>query len=545
MTQLNTFEHVVVLMLENRSFDNLLGYLYKDGVPTGKSYEGLQNGDYPNPVPKRAKDYETVKEIRPQRAKDLSQPFPDPGEFYQHANTQLYNTIDPVSNVGIDGMDMTSPYNLPNPVPSTASMNGFVNDYLNTLQAYGSEKKYPQYKKPTKEQYGAIMQCYYPDQVPHLSTLAKEFAVFDHWHCSVPSQTWCNRAFWHMGTSGGFVINPVGEKGESKDPLKNEKLKKWYDRVGYGRNATKHDPNNPNLFTRLNDKNITANVYADSKFCFKIFGYDYCLSLTKLMIGGLYSTGFTNYKMGKFYSHIKDKKLPKYSFIEPNFFNKHNDMHPSAVNKEPVESVKLGDELIRKVYNALFIDSDHYKDNTLLIITTDEHGGCFDHVSPPSATPPDDYSCKEGFKFDRLGIRVPMVMVSAYIQKNTIINDVHDHTSFIKTMSKKWGLEGLHNRDKNAKSFESVFSNKKRSDFPKLGDSIVDLDEVPDHSDHELNGLQASILGAAEYLAQQHPKADKIPPRDEDINTIGEAERRLEVLAEFLNLTDVTHSETN
>ena len=79
--------------------------------------------------------------------------------------------------------------------------------------------------------------------------------------------------------------------------------------------------------------------------------------------------------------------------------------------------------------------------NTLLIITFDEHGGCYDHVAPPvDAVPPclDGKKPWMGFNYDRLGIRVPMIMVSANIAKNTVVNDRMDHTSFMKTMQEKW-----------------------------------------------------------------------------------------------------------
>jgi phospholipase C len=509
---LNSFDHVVVLMMENRSFDNLLGYLYQDGVPAGKKYEGLNTGNYPNPVPKRAVDHESVKEVKPQRAQDCHQPFPDPGEFYQHVNIQLFNHIDP-DNIGVEGMKMHPPYNLPSPIPSPAPMNGFVNDYINTLQAYGGE-----YKIPDASLYSKIMQCFQPDQVPALATLAQHFAVFDHWHCSVPSQTWCNRAFWHIGTSGGFVINPVGEKGQThKQEMVNYSI--WKAKVGY----------RPNLFTRLYNQGLQSNVYSDN-----------IVSLNKIILGVIDPSSFSTYGMGEFHKHIRLRELPDYSFIEPKFLGQHNDMHPSSVENGPttIGTVKLGDELIAEVYNTIF-SNPYYRDNTLLIVTTDEHGGCFDHVSPPAAVPPDnDQDGQKGFKFDRLGVRVPTIMISSYIQKNTIINDTHDHTSFIKTLSDKWGFEHLTERDRNATSFSAVFSDKKRNEWPVLPSSLQDKsmesEDVVNDKDHPLSGLQLSMLSGAESLASINNEAEEIPVAKDEINTIGQAEERLKILQVFL-----------
>lgn len=504
---LDSFDHVVVLMLENRSFDNLLGYLYQDGVPEGKTFEGLQNGNYENPIPDRVKDYDSSfvsgTTISPQPTEDYHQPFPDPGEVYQHVNTQLYNTVD-AANVNKDAADMVTPFNLPTKDVNDPPMNGFVNDYINTLQALeGKEGK--QYNNPTKDMYSVIMQCFKPESVNVLSTLAKEFAVFDHWFCSVPSQTWCNRAFWHAGTSGGKVINPIGEESGA---ISN--MRKWIKDVW----------SKKNLFDLMKDKDVSYNVYAEQA------------SLTQLINGSrnlvvnTFNPDFdptipngefpvkpkSFVKVGDlkpFVEDINNGELAQYSFIEPKFLLEHNDQHPSSVDSSlfgqtRAGTVLLGEKLIWDVYTT--IKNSKYRDNTLLIITYDEHGGCFDHVPPPAAVPPEaDTVGQKGFKFDRLGVRVPMVMVSSQIQKNTIVNDVFDHTSFIKTMCEKWGMEGLTDRDKNANSFAKVFSGEKRTDFPDIPEPVIPKGDKVDYTQDPLNDLQKSIIKGAHYVASQHP----------------------------------------
>ncbi|MGH1387033.1 alkaline phosphatase family protein [Kordia sp.] len=528
---LDTFDHVVVLMLENRSFDNLLGYLYKDGVPEGKKFEGLQTGNYENPVPERAIDYKSGAKIAPMPTDDYHQPFPDPGEVYQHVNTQLYNTVD-AENIDVDASKMVAPFNLPNSGVDNPPMNGFVNDYINTLQALDGTKgegDWEKYIKPTKTEYENIMKCFSPESVNVLSTLAKEFAVFDHWFCSVPSQTWCNRAFWHAATSAGYVINPIGEDDEE-----SSKTKAFIDFITWAAKMW----NKKDFFGLLHEKGLKATVYAEQ------------VPLTSLINGGptlryipnpnfnpgapdfdptqvpvlpdptdktnltykcgLIGEGLNLGSLKPFLDDVTNNELAPYSFIEPKFIFEHNDQHPSSVNMsndlnvfgETREgTVKLGEKLIWDVYTAIK-NSDTYRDNTLLIITYDEHGGCFDHVPPPKATPPEAGMVGEkGFKFDRLGVRVPMVMVSSYIQKNTIVNDVFDHTSFIKTMCKKWGMEGLTDRDKNANSFESVFSDTKRESFPDIPEPILKKTNV-DYSKDPLNDLQKTIVKGAYHAAK-------------------------------------------
>jgi phospholipase C len=132
----------------------------------------------------------------------------------------------------------------------------------------------------------------------------------------------------------------------------------------------------------------------------------------------------------------------------------------------------LGDHLIWQVYQAIQ-SSKHrdaskrlLQDRTLLIITFDEHGGCFDHVAPPKAKAPGNLpkETQYGFEFERLGVRVPMVMISSHIAPGTIVNDTMHHCSFLKTMQKKWGLGSLGARHDDAPCFaDAVFSDTPRA----------------------------------------------------------------------------------
>ena len=488
-------------MLENRSFDNLLGYLYEDGVPADKKFKGLQNKSISNPVPKRSVDYQEGKVVQVTKTENYHHPFPDPGEEYQHVNSQIYNHVDP-DNIGVAAHDMKPPYNIPQPAPKPPPMNGFVNDYINKLQALDG-------KEPTEEDYEQIMECFDPKSIPVLTTLAREFAVFDHWFCSVPSQTWCNRAFWHAATSGGKVLNAVGVgQGGIIDSI--ERMLEWKEIVW----------KKPTLFDRLKEINKSYTIYTE------------LFPLTCVVNGVKYLKN-TKFSFNDFLKDAKNGDLPDYAFIEPKIFGQHNDQHPSISkhNQTRAGSVLLGEKLIWDVYNA--VKNSPQRDETLLIITHDEHGGCFDHVAPPPAVPPEnDMNGELGFSFDRLGLRVPMVMISSYIEKNTIINDVHDHTSFIKTMSEIWGFEGLTDRDKNAGSFANVFSDKKRDCWPCIDMPIIK--EVPDvdyHHDH-LNGLQKSILRATHIIAKDF-KEEALKDLHQ-IEKVGEAIKHIKILKNIL-----------
>src|SRR5205823_3285636 len=90
---LDRFDYVVVLMLENRSFDNMLGYLYPPAqVPRGQAFEGVAGKQLSNPIPHDAHSAERgVVPVSPGTVMD--NPNPDPGEEYPHVNTQLYGTV--------------------------------------------------------------------------------------------------------------------------------------------------------------------------------------------------------------------------------------------------------------------------------------------------------------------------------------------------------------------------------------------------------------------------------------------------------------------
>ena len=496
---LDSFDHVVVVMLENRSFDNILGHLYPDGVPSnaplGKTFNGVTGKDLSNPIPKADQPGAGGKTSIPVgTTTDYHQPFPDPGETYPHVNTQLFNQPCP----GDQG-DKNPPYNLPPAPLPTANMQGFVADYIENL-TYHETKNPPQ--TPTYDQYAPIMDCFDPAAIPVLSTLATEFAVFDQWYCSVPSQTWCNRAFWHAGTSWGHVVN--GASSETNDELENT-LGWIEDSVG------------TTIFNQIED--------SDSDLTWKIYTDDY-IPLTGIIHFRALAGHMSHIKnvYNDFLDDCRDGNLPSYSFVEPKFIFEHNDMHPSSFDaalvdgkEKTVGSVLRGEQFVWDIYNAIRTSNSKTGSNwqnTLLIITFDEHGGCYDHVAPPTdATPPDldGYKLWMDFKYDRLGIRVPMIMVSANIAKNTVVNDRMDHNSFMNTMADKWDaiapgkFPPLTARVAASPKFHSVFTSPDKrppQDWPDIPRPVILADAADfDFADTPLHDLQRSIVGGAMALS--------------------------------------------
>ena len=431
------FDHLVVVMGENRSFDNLLGWLYSpDDLPDGQQFDGLAFGDYQNTAPDgtsiAAHVYEgTTDEI-------MRRPDPDPGEEYPHVNTQIFSSIDPPGNSKLFVEEMEAPYNAPGSTAEPA-MDGFVTDYA---------VNYERLKKgtaPDPADLAQIMGSFSPEMLPVLSTLARNFAVYDAWHAGVPSQTFCNRSFFHASTSHGFVTNKHGG-GYSK----------WLDA-----------PASPTIFNRLEDAGISWRIYFDELQLVSFTGVLHAPVLEKYWRTAHFAT------MTQFWADVENGDLPAYAFIEPRMIYNHNDFHPpvsklresevdgTEVVDSAMSDVRAGEALLHEIYSAIKQSASADGSNalnTMLLITFDEHGGCYDHVPPPEATPPDvdDTAGEMGFRFDRLGCRVPAIAVSAYTRAGSVINDEMHHGAVIATLAKLHGLKPLTRRDAEANDMFSA-----------------------------------------------------------------------------------------
>ena len=166
-----------------------------------------------------------------------------------------------------------------------------------------------------------------------------------------------------------------------------------------------------------------------------IYRHDFSLALN---LPRLWLFPLNFFLFSDFLDDAKNGNLPAYSFIEPRYLpdvDLPNDQHPP-------HGVTAGEQLIATVYNAL--RKGPQWTSTLLIITYDEHGGCYDHVPPPAATSP-DMAKSSPFNFDRYGVRVPAVIVSPYIKAGTILrapkgSPPFDHTSVMATLRNRFGL---------------------------------------------------------------------------------------------------------
>ena len=272
-------------------------------------------------------------------------------------------------------------------------MDGFVRDYIDAIKVEGVE--------PTRDHYGLIMNCFTPEALPVLTGLAKAFAVSDEWFCSVPSQTFCNRSFFHSGQSHCYIYNSDYIKWQLND--------------------------NRTIFDLL-----TAKLGPGADW--RVYWYHRDLvCMTRIIHRTLedrkYDDNFRDLdpELHSFKEDCGNGDLPAYPFIQPRLIFNHNDMHPPvSLNPFVDSSVLAGELLIHYVYEAVSTGPKWLR--TLLVIIFDEHGGCYDHFPPPlGATPPaakPNYQLEEGFCFDRFGARIPALFISPYVAPGTSLKGI-------------------------------------------------------------------------------------------------------------------------
>jgi phospholipase C len=402
--QLASVQHIVQVMLENRSFDHMLGLLYSASgnvAPGGDPFEGL-TGTESNPGPDGSPV--TVFQINPATPGAYFMPGADPGEGYANTNSQLFGRATA-------------------PSPPVATNSGFVTNFDATI-AWDSRVGR---SVETGTAAANIMGVFTPAALPVLSGLARGFAVCDHWFSSVPTETFPNRAFACAATSQGHMNDGTAS---------------------------------------YTVQSIFGLMTAHSQ-SWKIYGYD-AEPLTRASYPDTSSAPDTCFgQFTDFQSDAAAGTLPQYAFLEPSWGSAGNSQHPNY-------DVALGEQFIQAVYQA--VRGGPGWDQTLLVITYDEHGGCYDHVPPPSgATPPDSTPGEYGFDFTRFGVRVPAVLVSPLIPAGTVYRVAAgstplDHTSVLKTIETRWGLPALTARDGAAPDLGGVLTlATPRTDDPLAG----------------------------------------------------------------------------
>ncbi len=457
--------NVVVLMMENRSFDQMLGQLPGvDGVRLGKDGKSSEHVNFLNPQNPVASEAFPVMQARyfgiPEgdippptiRNGNVSGLYGGPAHSFPAASQQVYN-------------DSWGPYGEGAANTTPAQNSGFVKAYDAALRrTYADwareDKAFKPPKDPPRDHVEVVMASFSPDQLPVINGLASEFCVCDKWFSEVPGPTEPNRLFVHAGTSVGFIHNPWEQPIHARtvyEDIDEEGSRDW---AFYFHDLSDSD-NFPALKKRVD----------------RVRSFD------------------------KFYSDLKNADdFPAYTFLCPRYADSKDGF---ANSQHAPYDVRYGEHLIADVYEALRA-SDIWE-QTLLVVTYDEHGGFFDHVYPPSQEilPPDGRAApnevdrknfgymfsKHGgpkpqyrFNFDRLGCRVPTVLISPWLDQGLVESSRLQHTSIMATLRRMWGLRPhpLTAREGQAAVFDHLFEKRAtpRKDCPKT----IPRPPLPDHS---------------------------------------------------------------
>jgi phospholipase C len=407
--------HVVLLMLENHSFDQMLGCLQEvypdlDGIDINTTSPRFNLDLAGNPVYQIPGDEQQV-------------PL-DPKQEHRFVMDQIAN-----------------------------ANSGFVTDFQKNVKGNTTQDR----------QY--IMSYYLLGRLQALHELGKNFTVCDRWFSSLPGPTWPNRFFALSGTSSGRVLMPEG--------VQHLRLKEIFVQ------------NQTTLFDRLRESGISSRIYY----------YDFPSSL--LLNRQRLPQNLLGYRRIKhFFNDVLDEQtFPAFVFIEPKYFGAdQNDDHPP-------HNIFKAEKLIADVYNAIRSSPELWR-RTLLVVVYDEHGGFYDHVTPPKTVPPDDH--REEWTFDRLGVRVPAILISPWVGAR-VEKTVFDHTSILKYLTDKWKLgPSLGARTAEANSIEVALNQDKaredtvpfiRVPYTDLMPERVDL-EKEDSSEH-----RKALYLFSQYLA--------------------------------------------
>lgn len=364
-------DNIVVLMMENRSFDHYFQKLPESGqTDVDVAPETYTNPDA-NGMPVA--------------------PFHDNQFCLVDVNHEWTGTHEQINSGMMDGFFKTN--DGWNELPAGAGMNETYRSGARALGYYTSE------------------------DIPFYHWLANEFSISDRYFSSVAGPTWPNRMYLYAASSYGKVHNDVVT------------------------------PDNT-IFDYLEKRQVTWKVYFSTTPGFAIF-IDKYLGLKSSLEGRFVP-------IADYFTDAAAGTLPQVAFVDPGIAREgydQNDEHPPAMPQP-------GEAFVATVVDALTKSPQWEK--SAMFLTYDEHGGFYDHVTPPQACAPDDIApvFKPGdtdAQFDTLGIRVPFYVISPFAKKHFVGHNTYDHTSILRFIEARYQIPALTNRDANAEAPWEMF----------------------------------------------------------------------------------------
>jgi phospholipase C len=406
-------KHIVVLMMENHSYDNYFGMLTDHG-------DGFSLGPDGKPVGSNADS--SGKQV----------PLTHSAKTTQHAHvpTQTWHASHIQWNNGAG--------------------DGFVRGIEQTMPG---------------EDATAAMLYWTEAELPFYYGLARTFPLATRWFGSCLGPTFPNRRFMIAGTAHGLIDDlpfdmiDYPENGTIFDHLTAHGIS-WvnyhhlsrvrinWQRIGHAKGLQ---------FLRLLGGALAA-LYPQFRARLE----------SKLVVtADMYPLGYLRAlnhirPMDDFWYAASSGTLPSVTFIDPDF--------PGNSEENP-QDIQIGEEFAARVINAVMKGKGW--PHTLLIWLYDEHGGYYDHVPPPAAPAPDDVPAMSPYQrypvlrllsrtslgrkvtaadagpqtYTQLGFRVPAVVLSPYAKPGYVSEVVYDHTAILKLIERKWSLPPLTRRD--------------------------------------------------------------------------------------------------
>jgi phospholipase C len=284
---------------------------------------------------------------------------------------------------------------------------------------------------PTLGGGGRALWWYDQTDLPLYYKLASTFAIADHYHCAVPGPTWPNRIFLYAATSfGNTQTGVLPTIDASKYPY----------------------PGNPeSILDELEASKTSWMYYSDTPLPVPVLLYTTYAKRWNRTVTANFAA---------FQAAAQAGKLPQVSFVDPNL-----NITPNGSGSEPDEhppgDIQTGQLFVSQVVQAVMASPQW--PHTAILITHDEHGGFYDHVSPPQACAPDSIApvlaagdTTQG-GFDLYGVRVILIAVSPYSKKGYVGHHVYDHTSITRFIEAKFNLPALTARDANAEPLTDLF----------------------------------------------------------------------------------------
>jgi|GEM_PF-6871526 len=472
LSGLDQIETLVIVMMENRSFDHFLGDLHRTYPQIGykcfdPNFTNPAAGNFINPI-KVCKASEAI------FPRDVNITPISPEHGFDHVMRQLS-----------DGSYDIHKHWLENDLSKLGSMQGFTHDILDRFSEKGENKQYPD-DIPFFESPQLPMIYYTKDELPVYYHLAENFKVLDHWFAAHPGGTYPNRIATYTGR-----IRNLYNYGFDDPEFGFLKDKTVFDVLSAYNIDWKYLESNISIMRlfdkyRLDDKNVIP-LHSDN-----------VITADKLNLED---------DLKELDTLLKKDKLPRVLVIEPRF----SDVPPlnQAYDDLAPANIGSGQYFICQVYKKLLLNRKHGHKFAMLI-TYDEHGGFFDHLPPPGTplsefpdpVPPIYFDKKDPDKKapTHLGVRVPAILVSHFIKKQSVSHTVFDHTSILKTIL-------VHNRNKIPPQVLTSFG-ERVNQANHLGMALDFFQEKP--TQQQLDSRNKSLIKQLNKLNLKNNKLQKI-----------------------------------